>query len=155
MNATRSLFVDFCSIITGRSGLELLGTCLVDTYQDLLSQILGPKLSDFYDLASSVVKAPGDREEAAQAILPASTFWPVITSLMGLWYLGTWTQLPDQWYAQAGLPVPGLNDAGHTHTPSALAYIEQLSYRTANAHPPGAKPTGFGSWGLQPADQEF
>jgi len=151
MNSKRSLFVDFCSEITGHSPLELEGTGLVDLYQDLLEKILGPHISGFYGLAGSLLKAPGDPEQAARTLLPSSPFWPVLSSLIGLWYLGTWTQLPNEWYAQASLPIPGPADAGRTHTPSRQAYIEQLSYTTADAHPPGAKPTGFGSWGWKPA----
>jgi hypothetical protein len=151
MNSTRSLFIDFCSEITGYSPLELEGTGLVDLYQDLLGKILGRHVSDFYGLAKSLMDASGDREQAARTLLSSSPFWPVVSSLIGLWYLGAWTQLPNEWYAQAGLPIPGPADAGHPHTPSPQAYIEQLSFRTADAHPPGAKPTGFGSWGWKPA----
>ncbi len=94
---------------------------------------------------------PGEREKRIRtSLLPPSKFWPVVSSLIGLWYLGIWTQLPDSWYAATGLPIPGSNDPGSTHTPSQLAYIEQLSYRTADAHTPGAKPTGFGSWSTPP-----
>jgi hypothetical protein len=154
MNAKRAIFVDFCSEITGYSKFELEGTGVVDSYQELLEKVLGPELvSEFYRLAEAVVRLddPEDREKRIRdCLLPPSMFGPVVSSLISLWYLGTWTQLPNTWYAATGLPIPGPNDPGRTHTPSELAYIEQLSYRTAEAHPPGAKPTGFGSWSTRP-----
>jgi len=149
MNVTRPLFLEFCSKVTGYSQLELEATGLVDLYQDLWGKILGPKLADFYGFARSLVGMSSDREQTA-SLLTSSVYWPAVSSLIGLWYLGSWTQLPNAWYAQVGLPVPGPTDAGSTHTPAPIAYIEQLSYRTADAHTPGTKPTGFGSWGLQP-----
>ena len=161
MNEKRTLFLDFCSEITGYSPLELETTGLVDLYQELLEKILGARLSDFYVVAQSMVDAsddsyptdadPGKAKKLVSLLTSSTLFWPVAQALIRLWYLGYWTQLPNEWYAQAGLPLPGPTDAGRTHTPSSLAYIEQLSYRTADAHPPGAKPTGFGSWSWKPA----
>ena len=151
MDDTRSLFLNLSSEITGYSSLELETTGLVDLYHALIEEILAAKLADFYGFAKSAIDSSGDLEETARVMASSSVFWPVISSLIGLWYLGSWTQLPNEWYAQTGLPLPGPAGAGRTHTPSSLAYIEQLSYRTADAHPPGAKATGFGTWGWQPA----
>jgi len=153
MSDQRHIFLEFSSVLTGYSTLELEGTGLVGTYQELLGNVLGPTLtSEFYSLAGvvvSAVDADSREQKVREAFLP-SKFWPVLTSLIWLWYLGAWTQLPDSWYAATGLPVPVPGDPGSTHTPSELAYIEQLSYRTAEAHTPGAKPTGFASWGMAP-----
>jgi hypothetical protein len=141
--------------ITGYGRLELESTGLVDSHRSLLESILGTKLSeDFHRLAD--VFAESDNVDSHERLIsevfsPSPVFEPIISSLETLWYLGYWPQLPDDWYAASGLSVPGPNDPGRTHTPSALAYIEQLSYRTAKAHPPSVKPTGFGSWGLDPA----
>jgi hypothetical protein len=151
MDDTRALFLNFCSEITGYSPLELETTGLIDLYHKLIEEILAARLTDFYVFAKSVVDASGDVEATERILTSSSVFWPVVSSLINLWYLGNWTQLPDSWFAQTGLPTPGPGDAGRTHTPSSLAYIEQLSYRTADAHPPGAKATGFGTWGWQPA----
>jgi len=151
MDDARMLFLNFCSAITGYSPLELETTGLVDQYRQLLEAILATQLDDFYRIAKSIAAVPGDPDAILRALDPAPLWWPVVSSLIGLWYLGSWTQLPNDWYAQVGLPVPGPEDAGRTQTPSSLAYIEQLSYRTADAHPPAAKATGFGTWGLQPS----
>jgi hypothetical protein len=155
MPLSRKSFLLICSEITGYSGFELESTGLVDTYHQLLSEILGPKLiREFAQSVDEVLVTQSgtpDREAAVDRVLrPPSRFWPVISALVSLWYLGTWNQLPESWYAGVGLALPGEKDAGRTHVPSELSYIEQLSYKTADAHPPGAKPTGFGSWGWKP-----
>jgi hypothetical protein len=150
MDDSRSLFLNISSEITGYSPRELETTGLVDLYHELIEEILAARLTDFYGFAKSVVDSSGALEETGQVMASSSVFWPVVSSLISLWYLGSWTQLSNEWYAQTGLPIPGPADAGRTHTPSSLAYIEQLSYRTADAHPPAAKATGFGTWGWQP-----
>ena len=37
----------------------------------------------------------------------------------------------------------------------AQAYTAQLAYRAAGAHPPGANPTGYGSWSLDPVFGDY
>jgi hypothetical protein len=155
MPLSRKSFLLICSEITGYSGFELESTGLVDTYYQLLPRILGPQFTEEFAKSIDDVLVTGpdtpERQAAVNRVLgPPSPFWPVISALVSLWYLGTWKQLPDSWYGAVGLALPGQSDAGRTHVPSQLGYIEQLSYKTANAHPPGAKPTGFGSWGWKP-----
>lgn len=156
MNPHRALFREFCSVITGRSEFAVEGTGLVDSYQELMEKILGAALvAEFYAKMKEVVEKPGleAREEEAEASLsPSPIFGPIVRGLMSLWYLGLWNQLPNEWYAATGLPAPGPSDPGRTHVPSELAYVEQFSYPTAGAHPPGAKPTGFGSWSIPPVE---
>ena len=154
MPLNRKSFLLICSEITGYTSFELEGTGLVDSYHQLLRQILGPQVTEEFakSIDNVLVTEPDtvERQAAVERVLePPSQFWPVISGLVSLWYLGTWNQLPDSWYAAVGLALPGKNDAGRTHVPSQLGYIEQLSYKTADTHPPGAKPTGFGSWGLE------
>lgn len=156
MNARRSKFLQFCSDITGYSTAQLEGTGLVDTYLDLVDSVLGTKAPGFHELVAKVDALPADDREAFLRNVLAGTdlYPPVIRALISLWYLGVWTQLSDGWYAAAGLTKPGPADPGSTHVPSSTAYIEQLSYRTAGAHSPGARPTGFGSWSLPPVFDE-
>jgi len=154
VNTNRKTFLHFCGAITGYSPLELEGTGLVDDYQELLEQVIGQALVlEFYNLAAPIValEDPAARDERIRsAILPSSVFWPIVANLISLWYLGFWNTLPDSWYTLTGWPKPGPGEVGFGHVPSAKAYIEQLSYRTAGAHTPGAKPTGFGSWAIPP-----
>ncbi len=148
--------MQFCSDITGFSPFQLEGTGLVDTYLALIDGVLGPRAAGFHQFVGQVVAAPAEKREGILRATLGS--WdlngPVIRGLISLWYLGVWTQLPDTWYATAGVPKPGPTDPGRTHVPDSTAYIEQLSYRAAGAHPPGARPTGFGSWSLPPVCDE-
>jgi hypothetical protein len=155
MPLSRKSFLLICSEITGYSGFELESTGLVDAYYQLLSRILGPQLAEEFarsidDVLMTSPDTPENQAAFDQGLGPPSRFWPVISALVVLWYLGIWNQLPDSWYATVGLALPSESDAGRTHVPSELAYIEQLSYKTADAHPPGAKATGFGSWSWKP-----
>jgi len=157
MNPRREAFLIFCSDITGFSCFELATTGLVETYRVLVDAVLGSRASEFNACIESIAALPdaAQREAKIRAmLLPSSLYWPVVSGLISLWYLGVWTQLPNRWYQEAGLPLPGPQDPGRTHVPSALAYIEQLSYRSAFAHPPAAKPTGFGSWSVAPVIDE-
>lgn len=160
MPLSRRPFLLICCEITGFSAFELESTGLVDTYFQLVLQILGPQLSD--EFATSIDCVLSTRPDTAErqtafdeALRPPSIFWKFVCGLASLWYLGTWTQLPECWYQAVDLPMPGPNDAGRTHVPSQLAYIEQLSYRTAFAHTPGANPTGFDSWTEPPTSVIF
>lgn len=154
----REPFLSFCSEITGYSAFDLEGTGLVDAYRQLIEDVLGPQLTrELNTLVDDVLFYPEGSKERddvfRQHLLAPSLFWPVVSALISLWYLGTWNQLPETWYAAVGMPMPGPHDAGRTHVPSMLSYIEQLSYRTASAHTPGAKPPGFGSWSKVPVEQ--
>lgn len=150
----RNVFLRFCSALTGFSAAELEGSGLVDAYQDLLDTTLGFELAaKFYVLAASVVSAGSDTAQADRIVaqvLPDPVFWPVAEGLLTLWYVGWWKALPNDWYTAQNLPVPSAGNSGLAHVPFASAYTEQLSYRAASAHPPGVKPTGYGSWSLPP-----
>jgi hypothetical protein len=151
MKMTRDTFLAFSSEITGYSTYDLEGTGLVTLYHDLLENVLGPRLGGELEvLLCGLLAYPAGssaRQEAmVQSLGAPSLFAPVVSNLVLLWYLGSWEALPDTWYAAAGLPFPGPNDVGATRTPSAAAYANQLSWRTAFANAPGSNPPGFGSW---------
>jgi hypothetical protein len=131
MPLSRHSFLLICSEITGYSDFELESTGLVD-------------------VLATEPDTPERQAAVDEALRPPSLFWPVISALVSLWYLGTWIQLLASWYTAVGLPLPGPSDAGRTHVPSQLAHIEQLSYRAAFPHAPRANPTAFASWSEAP-----
>jgi hypothetical protein len=154
MNANRPIFLRFSEEITAYSSLDLEGTGMVDIYQAVLEGAVGSTLlPSFYALASAVT-SPVDavqREDVMRTkVLPSPIFWPVVSNLISLWYLGNWIIFPDSWYTATGLKKPANGEPGFGGVPSPQAYVEQLSYRTAGAHTPGAKPTGYGSWSIPP-----
>lgn len=154
MSADRRLFLEFCAEVTGYTPSDLEGTGLVDEYQALVAQQVGPAITQrlYATVRRVLAHPPGKtREHAMQVDLIASpTLWPVVTSLIQLWYLGSWTSMSAAWYALAGEQPPKGVTPGSSHVPSPQAYVEQLAYRAAGAHPPGAKPTGHGSWAIAP-----
>jgi hypothetical protein len=149
-----STFLSFCELITGYSVLDLTGTGLAGSYKSILDAALGPAMAQRFYLMASQILAVQDvtqREiDMRENVLASPIFWPVVSNLMSLWYLGAWNVLPDAWYIASGQTKPGVGESGSSCVPSAAAYIEQLSYLTAGAHTPGAKPTGYGSWSVPP-----
>jgi len=155
MDSNRLLFLKFSQEVTGYSYLELAGTGLVDEYRGIIEGALGEALSIYFYAKAREVMGIEDSEERKRKmtaeVLPSPILWPVVSNLVSLWYLGAWTVLPDSWYIATGGTKPGVGEPGSSKVPSSSnAYIEQLSYRTAGAHTPGTKPTGFGGWSIPP-----
>ena len=158
-SAKRAVFLAFSAELTGYGETELEGTGNVDTYQALVEQQAGPIICDmFYAAAEGVVQASGAaaRAEAMRIdVLASPTVWPLCQAIVTLWYLGGWTTPPAAWYHGANSPMPPGVTPGNPITLAAQAYTAQLAYRAAGAHPPGANPTGYGSWSLDPVFGDF
>ena len=156
----RTIFLELSSELSGYPTIDLEGTGLVDQYFKLVNHDIGEEASDVvFGAADAVLKLKGRARDHAMAveITASPLIWPVCQSIVGLWYLGQWTRMSANWYKYyAGIKPPASKvDPGKSFVPSAQAYTEQLSYRGAGAHPPGAHPTGFGSWGLDPLFGDF
>jgi len=164
MHKHRSSFLDLSSELTGYSVIDLEGTGLVDQYFELLEHEIGNDVSEIlYSTSKTVLLLKGKSREHAMAVEIAASplLWPICQSLVNLWYLGQWNRMSGNWYKYfarikppSSNPVKGV-DPGKSFVPSAQAYTEQLGYRGAGAHPPGAHPSGFGSWGLDPVFGDF
>ena len=152
--ARRALFLTLSAELTGYDAIELEGTGNVDAYQALVEQQCGPLIADMlYAAAAGVAQATGAgaRADAMRIdVLASPIVWPLCQAIITLWYLGSWTTPPAAWYQGAGSPVPNGVTPGTPLTLPAQAYTAQLAYRAAGAHPPGANPTGYGSWSLDP-----
>lgn len=153
-SAKRAVFLAFSAELTGYSETDLEGTGNVDSFLDLLEQQTGKKpMARFHDAALAVVRheSAHARTEAMRIdVLPSPTVWPMCQSLIVLWYQGFWPALAASWYRGTGTPVPKGWSATQKIVPSAQAYTAQLAFRAAGAHPPGANPTGHGSWAIDP-----
>ncbi|MCA9953005.1 MAG: hypothetical protein KDE48_25325, partial [Anaerolineales bacterium] len=79
------------------------------------------------------------------ALLDDPKLGPVAKNLTKMWYLGNWEQMPANWREQY---VTSSLDA--TKVVSADAYREGLVWLALDAHPMGAKPMGYGTWGEKP-----
>lgn len=155
MSAERRHFLQLSAEVTGYEEFELEGTGLVDEYLAILQGQLGPAVMRELGEATRHVMSHKRTDARAHAmrirILASPILWPVVAGIMQLWYLGSWTSMSAQWYQLAGFKtVPADVTPGKTKVPSPQAYEQQLAYRGAGAHPPGAKPTGHGSWSIPP-----
>lgn len=158
-SATRAIFLGISAELTGYSETDLESTGNVDAYHALVGQQIGPAIADmFYAAAADVVRATGAaaRADAMRIdVLASPTVWPLCQWIVMLWYLGSWTSPPKSWYVSAGSTPPDGVTPGNPVTLAAQAYTEQLAYRAAGAHPPGANPTGYGSWAIDPVFGDF
>src|ERR1700674_5258788 len=105
-NAGRRTFLALSSEITGYSEMALEGTGLVDEYQSLVEQAIGPAVTaELYSLAHLVLRhrSAAARNHAMRVdILASAVAWPVVSNLITLWYTGVWNQqvVSEQAYAQ-------------------------------------------------------
>ena len=150
MNLDRRTFLELSAELTGYSATDLEGTGLVDTWQGLLEQQAeGSTIDQLYAAARRVLEHPSGPARAhamKMEIVASPTYWPMCTAVIQAWYMGAWTNFGAAWYTFIGEKPPKGVVPGATHVPSAQAYEQQLSYRGAGAHPPGARPTGHGGW---------
>jgi hypothetical protein len=87
--------------------------------------------------------------EVKKRILGNEKYLPLARNIIQLWYSAIWYQLPPAWTTRHGA-----NALDQDHVVSAKAYPEALIWRAIGAHPPAAKPPGFGSWALRPEGVE-
>jgi hypothetical protein len=158
-SAPRALFLALSAELTGYGETALEGTGNVDAYRALVERQAGPVICDmFYAAAEGVMQASGAtaRADAMRInVLASPTVWPLCQAIVTLWYQGGWTTPPVSWYRGANSPVPAGVTPGSPVTLAAQAYTAQLAYHAAGAHPPGANPTGYGSWSLDPVFGDF
>lgn len=142
-------FVQTSAVLTGFSAVELWGTGMVAAYRRVLDEAAGaPIAARLVATGEALVgrfpRNPAAVEEAYRhEILADATLGPVARSLIQLWYLGAWTQLPATWRRDHGA-----NPGDQSRVISAQSYPNALVYLAADTHPPGARQPGYGSWAL-------
>jgi hypothetical protein len=149
----REVFLTLSSVLTGFSPLELRGTGNAEPLLDFLWTLLGPDICGELLTSAAAALAPIDEAERERAI--RATLWtspklgPVVQALVRLWYTGKWNPLPAQWQETYRWDHPDPHASAVNLSPQA--YIESLVFAAIDAHPPGAKPGGHGSWAYPPA----
>jgi hypothetical protein len=143
-------FLALSAALTGFDEVELQGTGLAQAYLDALVDVIGEHAAGEFLAQAGAVLARGldasARDEAlTSAIMIHPRFGPLARNVVTMWYLGSWSRLPDGWYED-----DGRGDRDTDRMISAAAYVEGLVWRAAGTHPPGAKQPGFGSWALKP-----
>ncbi len=146
-----SSFLGLSAALTGFDEAELQSTGMVDTYWQTVEGAAGPVVSaELIAVATSILsRSAGDPAELTDLIrtelLSTARLGPVARSLIQLWYLGSWVQLPDVWR-----DANGIWSGDSSRVVSAAAYEQSLVYQVMRAHPPGALQPGYGSWAKAP-----
>jgi hypothetical protein len=146
-------FLAISSALTGFDEADLQGTGLVDAYLYEVQAVIGDvEATAFIGAGVSALLAgdgdPARTDAALAALLAHPRFGPVARNVITMWYLGTWSRMPDGWYGDRPRNILDVD-----RVISAQAYVESLVWRAAGTHPPGAKQPGFGSWSLAPATE--
>lgn len=138
-------FIELSAVLTGHERVDLLGTGVAQEYYDVLLRAAG---QDHVDALLAKADEAGGEIAAVQADIwdDEKRFGPLARNIVLMWYLGSWYPLPDSWHQEHR---PNF-EAVPEHVVSAVAYQEALWPPTVGAHPRGAKPPGFGSWGEAP-----
>lgn len=133
--------------LTGYERTDLLGTGLAETYYQTFTGIVSPAICEalWEVVAAIIARDSGDEEKLIAAIrseiLASPLFGPLAANIIQMWYIGSWMELPQGWRN-----AYGTNPADTTHVISAEGYKQSLIYDVMQAHPPGAKQPGYGSW---------
>lgn len=144
-------FLALSAELTGFRLVDLQGTGMTQAYYDEVTAIVGERIcGELWSTSSEILTrcSPGSplrEEELDRLVLGDPKLGPVCRSIIQMWYLGTWAELPPEWRDEHGATARGAD-----HVVSGEAYREGLVWTAIGAHPMGAKQSGFGSWGLKP-----
>ena len=143
-------FVALSAVLTGFRKIDLLGTGMARQYHDALISIVGEATSAAFVGAAMALLQPAGKdadaaEKALATLLSDNKLGPLARNVIKMWYLGNWSQLPQEWR-----DAYGANARDTDHVVSADAYQEGLVWRAIGSHPAGAKQPGFGTWSLPP-----
>jgi hypothetical protein len=130
--------------LTGFKEVELRATGAAEIYLGFLTQAFPDVLPALLAAWRAIAHLP-DREAAVRRkILADPKLGPFGRAVIVLWYTATWNKLPAEWSEAYGQHPEDVTQA------FGRAYPEGLVWKTADIHPGGAKPTGYGTWALPP-----
>lgn len=138
----QALFLAISARLTGFEAVELEGTGMTQTYfETLTSRTASDALDWFFEEAASILALSDDEAiDAAirSTLLPDSSYDATAKAIILMWYTG-------EWYT--GIDTPANLSSTQIDGPS---YVQGLMWNAAEAHPPGAKQPGYGSWAEPP-----
>lgn len=146
-------FLAISAVLTGYDAASLTSTGMLHDYANSLDSGIGrANAKQFLDAATAVLQNPlntGKTLEKAvlEQLMTHYKYGAICKNIIQMWYTGTWFAMQPQWQALYGDP----SASQQTVTVSAKAYQEGLIWDTIEAHPPGAKQPGFGSWEYDPS----
>lgn len=136
-------FVALSAWLTGFDKIDLEGTGLAQTYFNQLQQnITQDSLNAFLLEGRHVLEMAQSDVDGAKArtdshLMQNSSFNNLGKQVILMWYTGQWC-------------VNGSGTLDNATQIDAQSYVEGLMWDAADAHPPGAKQPGYGSWAYVP-----
>jgi len=159
MSIDKTNLQDFLNLsveLTAFSEVELRGTGYSEKYYQTILDVIGETifkelLNAYRNLSEAAGKDwPKKEQLLRQDLLSSRKLGPITRNIIKIWYVATWYPLPPYWRDEFGSRP---NDG--TFVVDAWAYPEGLLWPAVGAHPPGAKPFGYGSWTEKPADPKI
>jgi hypothetical protein len=127
-------FLTISTYLTGYNEVELLGTGMLETYFNVFLEKFSPETLDYFftEVDEILLESADDEDKINAAIaarlIPDSAYDGIAKNIILVWYTGNW-----------GSDVI-----------SSQSYQQGLMWDAAEAHPPGAKQPGYGSWANLP-----
>lgn len=145
-------FVEQCVVLTGFSEFDLHATGMGGLYLDTARQQVGhARFKKFLTSLAQKKEIPLNPDHLDP------TDREIARAVAYLWYTGAWPRLAETVHTELWGSVAA---AGQQKKPtntefvvSPSSYVEGLVWHTFNGHPVGARPPGFGTWSVPPAEQ--
>jgi hypothetical protein len=140
-------FVAFSAAVTGFTQFDLQGTGQAEEYRSTVAEVAGDDvLTELLEVWARVCVESQGESAVARSLLRRGIFsdlklGPVARSVIKLWYVGIWYELPPEW-----VEAFGAREKNRTFMISASAYTEGMLWPAIDGNPPGAKGPGYGSW---------
>jgi hypothetical protein len=145
-------FTALSSVLTGFSVVELEGTGATQINMNSVLQKVGQEImSEILAGATQALAQPDPAAAILNGMWKSPKLGPVIQNMVLLWYNGSWAPMPKPWLETYAWVQPDLSGSAEWLSPP-IPYEEALAWRAIFAHPPGAKPTGYGSWAEPPEE---
>ena len=142
LQTRQALFLAISARLTGFEVVELEGTGMTQTYLATLAENTAGDVLDLFFEEAAAILALADDEAIDAAIrsklMPDSSYDATAKTIILMWYTG-------EWYTQIAQPA----SIDSTQINGA-SYVQGLMWAVTEAHPPGAKQPGYGSWAEPP-----
>lgn len=144
-------FVALSAVLTGFPEFRLSGSGQAELYLATTEAMAGStNLLALLEAFEGVLAASGEdnaeRDRLLRRdILSDDRLGPLARTILKLWYVGTWYQMPRDWRERFGG-----GEGDRDHIPSPQSYTEGLLWPAVGASPAGAKPFGYAMWAKPP-----
>ena len=144
-------FLNLSETLTAFTSFQLQGTGQAEEYFLTIQKGIGKNILQELLVTFDKIKTEAQDDKILldkalrHEILGHDKLGPFTRSIIKLWFVGTWYQLPDHW-----LEKYGSSSNQTTYVVSPNAYKEGLLWPTIGAHPMGAKAPGYGTWTAPP-----